>query len=261
VRFAAMVKEDLPLAVSAVLARTGAEAIDYLGFSMGGMLLYAALGRTVPTASVRRVVIVGSPGRVAAPRLLLPLLRRVPRWLVPRGRYKLGAHVFAFASEWFHTPIHDIIVNPANVARGLTRAALVNMVEDIPAPLNADFFEWAMADGAIRVDGVPVLPGLADVSVPALFFAGAADRLAPPGAVRAAFDAWGSAVPGVDKSFVVLGKEHGARADYGHGDLAIGAHAGAELFDPIARFLGQGEAFASAPSGRPGRSAANSDDP
>jgi len=242
VRFAAMVKEDVPLAIATVLARTGAGSVDYVGFSMGGMLLYAALGRTVPVARVRRAVIVGSPGRVSAPRHFLPLLRRVPRWLVPGGHYKLGAHAVAFASEWMHTPIHRVIYNPDNVDAGMTRAALVNMVENIPAPLNADFLEWAAQGGAIRVDGDPVLPGLAGVEIPVLFFAGTADRLAPPGAVRAAFDAWGSAHAGVDKRMVVLGRSQGARADYGHGDLAMGAHAAAELFEPIGRFLGDDRA-------------------
>jgi hypothetical protein len=37
---------------------------------------------------------------------------------------------------------------------------------------------------------------------------------------------------------VVLGRSHGARADYGHGDLAMGLHVAAELFEPIVRFLG-----------------------
>jgi polyhydroxyalkanoate synthase subunit PhaC len=245
VRFAAMVQEDLPLAVSTVLARTGAAAVDYVGFSMGGMLLYAALGRTVPAAHVRRAVMVGSPGRVGAPRHLLPLLRHVPRWLVPASYSKLGAHAFAFASEWVHTPIHRVLINPDNVTAGMTRAVLVNMVEDIPASLNADFLEWAVHGGTIRVDGVPALPGLADVAVPALFFAGTADRLAPPAAVELAFDAWGSARGArAVKRLVVLGRSHGYRADYGHGDLAVGTHASSELFEPIARFLGQGEPFA-----------------
>jgi polyhydroxyalkanoate synthase len=43
---------------------------------------------------------------------------------------------------------------------------------------------------------------------------------------------------------VVLGRSHGHRADYGHGDLAMGAHAAAELFEPIARFLGDEEVSA-----------------
>jgi pimeloyl-ACP methyl ester carboxylesterase len=238
VRFAAMVKHDLPLAVTEVLGRTGSEQLDYVGFSMGGMLIYAALGRTVPASRVRRVVVVGSPGRVTAPALLLPLLKRVPRWLVPRSPFRLGAHGVAFASEWFGTPLHRILVNPRNVPAGLTRATLVNMVEDIPAPLNADFLEWAVRDGSIRVDGEPVLDGLAEVDVPALFFAGNADKLAPVAAVEAAFDAWGKGREGVVKRLVVLGKDHGYRADYGHGDMAMGAHARAELFEPIARFLG-----------------------
>jgi pimeloyl-ACP methyl ester carboxylesterase len=239
VRFAAMVREDVPLAVDTVLDRTGAAALDYVGFSMGGMLLYAAIGRTVPRDRVRRVVIVGSPGRIPAPQLFLPLLKRVPRWLVPRGPYKLGAHAVAFASEWVKTPIHRLMFNPENVSAGLTRTALVNVIEDVPAPLQADILAFAAADGAIRLEGQPVLPELATLEIPALFFAGSADRLAPPDAVQIAYDAWGSAKPAVRKRFVVLGRSHGARADYGHGDLAIGRHAAAELFDPIARFLAE----------------------
>lgn len=239
VRFAAMVHHDVPQGVATVLARTGAQAVDYVGFSMGGMLLYAALGRTLPEVQVRRAVLVGSPGRVGAPARLLPLLRRVPRWLVPASRYKRLAHGFAFAAEWMGTPFHRMLYNPTNVSAGLARAALVNMVEDIPAPLNADFLEWAVAGGDIRVDGARALDGLARVRVPALFFAGDADQLAPPEAVKAAFEAWGREREGVTKRMLVMGKDFGHRADYGHGDLAMGTHAAEELFGPIARFLGE----------------------
>ncbi|MCO4760576.1 MAG: lipase, partial [Myxococcales bacterium] len=45
--FGSMAKYDLPTAVDAVLARANAQSLDYIGFSMGGMLLYAALGRSV----------------------------------------------------------------------------------------------------------------------------------------------------------------------------------------------------------------------
>lgn len=72
--------------------------------------------------------------------------------------------------------------------------------------------------------------------MPAVFFAGVADRLAPPESVRAAFEAWG-AKTGADKCFVLLGREHGAHGDYGHGDLAVGQHAREDLFEPIGAFL------------------------
>ena len=78
---------------------------------------------------------------------------------------------------------------------------------------------------------------MALVKVPVLFMAGAADRMAPPAAVRAAFEAWGTQSRDVNKRFVLLGREHGARGDYGHGDLAIGRHVHDEVFEPIAAFL------------------------
>jgi pimeloyl-ACP methyl ester carboxylesterase len=241
VRFAAMVHHDLPLAVSTVLEATGAEQVDYIGFSMGGMLLYAAIGHTLPEAQLRRVVIIGSPGLVRSP-LGLPLPRffgRLPAWLIPTARLRLLARSGAFASEWLRTPLHHVIFNPRNVAPGIARMSLVNVIEDVPGPLNLDFLIWAASsDGRLRLDGQDVLERLARVRCPALFFAGAADRIAPPAAVRAAYDAWGSAVDGGMKQFVVLGSEFGSEADYGHGDLAVGRHAKRDLFLPIDVFLG-----------------------
>lgn len=237
-RFEAMARFDLPLAVETILERTGEASLDYVGFSMGGMLLYAAIGRTVPEASVRRAVIVGSPGFVGVSRWLRPLLRLVPRVLIPTLPLRLGARAIAFASEWFPTPLHHMVYNPRNVSPGITRAALVNVIEDVPAALNADFAEWAANGGAICAGGAPALDGLAEIQIPALFMAGTADRVAPIAAVRSAFEAWGKRRPLVPKRFVVVGRDFGHHENYGHGDLALGAHVGVDLFEPIARFLG-----------------------
>ncbi len=237
VRFGAMAENDIPVAVRGVLDRTGAAALDYVGFSMGGMLLYAAIGRSVPEALFRRVVIVGSPGRIGVARWLRPLLRRVPRALVPTMRFRLGAAGIAFASEWLRTPFHELPYNPGNVAKGITRAALMNLMEDIPGPLNADFVEWAGADGEIRTSRGAALEGLASLDTPVLFLAGTADKLAPVVTVKRAFDAWGKDRPSTSKRFVTVGRAHGQTQDYGHGDLAIGSTVAVDLFAPIATFL------------------------
>jgi pimeloyl-ACP methyl ester carboxylesterase len=237
VRFGAMAENDLPVAVRGVLDRTGAVALDYVGFSMGGMLLYAAIGRSVPEELFRRVVIVGSPGRIGVARWLRPLARRVPRALVPTMRFRLGAAGIAFASEWLRTPFHAFTINPGNVSKGITRAALMNLIEDIPGPLNADFVEWAGADGEIRTSRGAALAGLAGVGTPALFLAGTADKLAPIGSVKRAFDAWGKDRPTIAKRFVTVGRAYGQAEDYGHGDMAIGTTVAVDLFAPIASFL------------------------
>jgi pimeloyl-ACP methyl ester carboxylesterase len=242
VRFGAMAEHDLPVGVRGVLERTGAPALDYVGFSMGGMLLYAAIGRSVPEALIRRVVIVGSPGRVGVARWMRPLLRRVPRALVPTMRFRLGAAGFAFASEWLRTPFHAFTINPGNVAPGITRAAMMNLIEDIPGPLYADFVEWAGSDGEIRTSQGAALPGLQGIGTPALFLAGTADKLAPIASVRRAYDAWGKDRPTIVKRFVSVGRAFGQHQDYGHGDLAIGTTAAVDLFAPIASFLEEDQA-------------------
>jgi pimeloyl-ACP methyl ester carboxylesterase len=241
--FAAMVANDVPWAIDAVLATTDAPCLDYVGFSMGGMLLYAALARTVVEEKVRRVVLVGSPGKIVL-HYPVPcgLLRLVPRALVPTLPLRLGARMFAFMSEWFPTPLHKMVVNPRNVGEGVTRLALVNVIEDSPAALNADFLAWAANGGELVVGSEPMLAPLAHVGIPALFVAGSADRIAPPSAVQRAFEAWASDRPEVPKRFVVLGRDYDAREDYGHGDLAVGAYVGVEIFPLVARFLGPEEA-------------------
>ena len=204
---------------------------------MGGMLLYASLGRTVSEQDVRRVAIIGSPAIVRPPVALLRSLRFVPDALIPGLNLRFQARLFAFASEWLVTPLHHFVANARNIERGVTRIALVNAVEAVPARLQADLARMAFSDGEIRVDGLEALPALREVTRPVLFFAGAMDRLAPPDSVRHAFETWGAACAGVDKRMIVLGRAAGASADYGHGDLACGREAPREVYEPVRAFL------------------------
>ncbi|MGE0785473.1 MAG: lipase family alpha/beta hydrolase [Sandaracinaceae bacterium] len=238
VSFERMARYDLAAGIEAVLERTGARQLDYVGFSMGGILLYAAIGRTVPAEHLRRVAIIGSPAKIEAPFAILSKIARfVPHWLVPTLRLRLVGRMLAFMSEWFKTPIHHWIYQVDNVDRGMAPYAMVNGFVNIPYPLASEFVRWAASDGAVRYGGEKVIDGLRAVSTPVFFVAGAADRLAPPHTVRLAYDAWGEEVEGVDKAFRVVGIEGGAAADYGHGDLAIGRFAEQDVFDPVRAFL------------------------
>ncbi|MCO4760126.1 MAG: alpha/beta hydrolase, partial [Myxococcales bacterium] len=234
---------DLPTAVDAVLARANAQSLDYIGFSMGGMLLYAALGRSVSPERVRKAVIMGSPAKIGLPIWPFSKTPWVPHWFIPRLHLRLGARLIAFGSEWFKTPFHRIPYNPDNVDRGVVGGILVDGVQDVPRGLNQDFVRWATGDNELRVDDERCLDGLAKVRVPALFLAGQRDVLAPPRSVRHAFDAWGKDAPAetVDKRWVLLSRDEGAGHDYGHGDMLMARSAVRDVFEPIADFVGAGE--------------------
>lgn len=233
-----MARYDVPLAVDEVLRRTGARSVDYVGFSMGGMLLYAAAGRFIAPEKLRRVVIIGSPASIQPPLALLSAAARlIPHFLVPTLRLRLASRMLAFAADWIATPIHRWIYNPANVERGLAPFVMVNGFVNIPAKLASELVRWAAQGGVVRFGDEPVLDGLGAIECPALFIAGAADRIAPPASVALAYDAWG----GRKKSMLVVGVESGASADYGHGDLAIGRAAARDVFQPVAAFLQEGD--------------------
>ena len=235
----AMVRHDLPRAISRILEMTYADRIDYVGFSMGGVLLFAALGGHLDPRLLRRVVIVGSPGVIHAPYTWLPKLPRfIRRWL-PSLPLRFLARFFAFAAEAVPvTPIHRWVCNPANLAPGSARRAMVNLIEDVTPAQGRDVVNWVLDGALYPVKGVRLLDRLADIRIPALFVAGAADRLAPPASVSVAYDAWGARTE-APKQMMVVGRSQGAQADYGHGDLVVGREVVDDVFVPVRDFLSQ----------------------
>jgi polyhydroxyalkanoate synthase len=235
--FDRMARHDVPLAIREVLARTGAPELDYLGFSMGGMLAYAALGCVLPRGLVARVAIMGSPGIVVAPEPISHVLAHItPALLVPHLPLESVCRLLARPASWLITPIHARIVHPPNMARGDYRTAL-STIASIPRPLLRDFQRFVRHGGELRFEGKAVLAALRGLDVPLHVVAGERDHVAPPAAVKAAFDAWGSDRPGVDKAFWVAGTKSGARHGYGHGDLAMGLRVDAEVLARVADFL------------------------
>lgn len=238
-RFEALARYDVPGAVATVLARTGAQQVDYVGFSMGGILLYAALGRSLPRAQVRRAVTIGSPAQIARLISGVGWLRHLPQRWMPGLPLRTLSRMTAFASEWLETFIHRPLLQLANATPGYVRHTAVDAVMSVPGPLVHDLIRWGWGDGAIRLDdGKDILQALQHVDVPVRFFAGAADGLAGPRAVARAYAAWGAATT-VDKQLILLGKQAGHGADYGHGDLAIGVRARADVFAPVCAFLAE----------------------
>jgi pimeloyl-ACP methyl ester carboxylesterase len=200
------------------------------------MLAYAGLDRTVDARLIRRAVVFASPGKIR-PLGVMGAFHFLPPALSPTAHLRYGLGAIAFAPRLVPSTLMRRLYNAQNVDPRIERGMLCDVWENIPGRLGADFTRWAKNGGDLIVDGVPVLNGLAKLHIPVMFFAGGVDWLAPEYTVRAAYEAWGSEVPGLDKHFIVLSRDQGMQCDYGHCDIAFGRNAPKEVFTPAARFL------------------------
>lgn len=234
-----LLSHDVPAAVQFVTQLTRASQVDWVGHSMGGMLILAHLNRSAD-ASVRRVVTVGSTAfrflaapenaasassaakrerRVDLRMLLGPLAQRIP--VIPVRPVMRG---LALSMGIVPARFRATAYNPRNVSADVERRYLWHGFSNVSAK---KFRQFAQAVGE---------PPLSDYSHPTLFLAGQRDLLIPPSLVEQVHAGVGSS----DKRYVLCAKHTGYSADYGHGDLLIGERAPTEIFPLITDFLAEG---------------------
>ncbi|MBI5513650.1 MAG: alpha/beta fold hydrolase [Deltaproteobacteria bacterium] len=225
---------DVPAALAHVREATGAPYVDWVGFSMGGMLAYAHLG-ALKGGSLRRLVTIGSPQHFrdlhpahAFGRRLLPLYRGLSR--APLGI--LSAAVAPLLRPWF-PPWLTAGLRPAHYTRELLPRALAGAMADVPFGVMQQFGRWVTEDRLTSDDGVyDYRQGLSLVEVPTLLVAGDRDSLAPPSSVTFAYENLGAR----EKVLLVVGGEGYGRS-FDHLDLVLGLHAPAVVFPHVEAWL------------------------
>lgn len=240
-----LVQLDLPTAVRAVRARSGRRPV-WIGHSMGGILMYAALGSDLALReSIAGLVTLGSP--VAFPAVASPLLRGLGQLLlavpVPLYLPQRGALV-ALWSMFSWTPgALDVGMNPANVDLYAFGQALRRCMSNVPRRVLRQLADWSLSGELRSCDHrIDYRANLSRITTPALIIAGTADRLAAPAIVRVAYDRIASA----EKQYREFGISSGDSADYGHVDLIFGRRAPEEVFPAITTWIaglseGEGE--------------------
>lgn len=244
--FDTYVTEDVVAIVEHVRRVTGAAEVDWVGHSMGGMLAYAHLARG---GSFGRLVTLGSPvrlrwgGRLEALAKTFSGLAAFGGWL-PMRPFVEGT---VPAQLVFDTPMDNFLTSPENVDGDTWRRFLAVGVNEIPGPLLEQMAGWLQRDRFDSRDhAIDYLDALARVTVPTLVVAGRIDGIAPPWAVRPAFDRLAG-----EKAWLVAGEANGMRADYNHMDLVLGKRAPREIFPVVLRFLERGDPVSDAGSDRP----------
>ena len=228
------VDQDIPAAVDTVLKETGYERLQWVGHSMGGMLLYAHLSSREDPA-IASAVTVGSPidfGVIAheAKHMLglRPLLRL--RW-VPLG-YLLRALLPLIALS--RRAVLRLGLVPENVSATELKEILVNIIEGFaPAGVLEQFGNW-VEEGVFRSrDGRRDYDSLANLGCPLLVIAAESDYVAPPDSVRPASES----APTGEKVYRLFGKQAGDDREYGHNDIVLSDAARENVFPVITDWL------------------------
>jgi pimeloyl-ACP methyl ester carboxylesterase len=234
--FADYSRTDLPVAVKAVLAHSGANAVHGLGHSMGGMLLYSYAVRHPP--ELRSIASIATP-----------LITELDLAMIERRLVGLAALLSPQTSQ-LRVPIrsllnvasrfitvgsmlaNDVLLNAANCEAEVMARMAREGISDIPLQLVSEMVHH-ITQGRIAAGPFAYESQLEHITVPVLALSGAADRVAPPASVEAAI----MRVSSRDVRYREMGTRLGSRADYGHIDLMVGLAAPEEVYPAVLDFL------------------------
>lgn len=236
---------DLPAAVDAVRARHDGP-LALVGHSMGGVTCLVSPDRVKEKCSA--LVAIAAPTHVGRDAWGTRTVARVGAGLLRAlGPTKLGGafdtgrmasvlrHVLPVMDAKLPWPVH--IWHPGETERALLRRYLEIAFEPEPRGVCFDFGRWTRGRVFDRTPGGESMwSRLRHMTLPALFVAGAEDKLTPPDSVQPGFGLVGSA----DKTWRVFGDDGGAKPDlgrYGHIDLLLGQHAPLEVWPFITTWL------------------------
>ncbi|HWE22914.1 MAG TPA: alpha/beta hydrolase [Myxococcales bacterium] len=221
--------QDIPAALDEIRSATGSERVLWVGHSQGALL--GLVAASTLASRIAGVVAIAPPTHFHAHdqlRRLLPF-----SFLATGYGHRYLARAATPIAGWFHPGIAQFAWNSRNIDARIYRQVLANVVEDVPPRVLAQFLDWMRRDRFASVDGLTdYRAGLSGARQPALFISGSVDLLAPPAAVRAAFDLWAG-----EKEYWNAGKQS-VSADYGHSDLIFGRRAPDEIYPRIVNWLG-----------------------
>lgn len=229
------VHHDLPAAINFVRDRGSSKKVDWIGHSMGGMVIYAHLGTTAGD-DVENLITIGSPtfidNRFWAWKVAGVLSG--PASLIPHFPVRLGAWAVSGAVLALHPFVPNPVYSKENMSPRDAAMLFHNVLDDISGGEVSLGIQFIKERGFRSRDGkISYAERLKQIKHPALLLAGSRDFLVMPRDVRAAFDR----ISSEDKTLHILGKKQGYTHDYGHADLVLGRFVKTEVVPIVLDWL------------------------
>ncbi|MFN3603200.1 MAG: alpha/beta fold hydrolase [Leptonema sp. (in: bacteria)] len=226
---------DAPAIIKRVLELTQAPALNWIGFSLGGMIGYGIAGLGIAESKkIQSLITLGSPGKADYVNgKIIQNLTRHP-WINKFISLRTSSRLISPIGEYVPTPFDKFLFNPKNTKRKTIQKLLANCIEPINQGLVDELTNWAKFKKEVSADKtIDYRKNLENIKIPTLIISGSIDHIAPPPQVRFAYDKISSKI----KKFVIAGKRYGFKEDYGHLCLTVGEFAPEEIFPIILDWL------------------------
>lgn len=229
------INKDIPVAMALVKKETGHEAVNWIGHSLGGMIMYAYLGGG--GEGINSFISIASPMIIPQPpNDLLTMIRDQPAalYLSLVINSAVASQFKAAGVDLMKSPFDLLFYNTANMEKDIIIKMYRQAVEDI-APGVIDQLRVMIANGEfLSADKkINYSANLSGINVPILCLGGLDDNMAHVMSIHYAYEKVSSS----DKSMRIFCLANGYSANYGHNDLLLGKKAPDEVYPYILKWL------------------------
>jgi len=233
-----LVKNDVPAAIRFVQRKTGAEKVNWVGHSLGGIVALCAMSTGDVGDKVNSMVGMGAslssplpPNAIAVGMIKNRLVLSLANYFVSTTA---PAAVGSMMGGRVDTPLDWLFYNRRNMDDLMFAYIHYRVIEDVPNGILDQYMEF-MKHGTLKSANrkLDYFDLSKNIEVPCLLITGKLDNPAPPESVRALFHQ----ISSQDKSMVVVGLANGATVDYGHMDLVLGRNSVNEVYPLVLEWL------------------------
>jgi pimeloyl-ACP methyl ester carboxylesterase len=225
---------DLPAVIDHVKRSSGAASVDYVGHSMGGMVVYAYLSQG--GQGIHSAATLGSPTRLDWGTGSEAMIEAGYKFVPPGWALwtAWGAHaVVGLQGLVDEGPFERLFYVNGNTSLESWKRLIAYGTADIASGVAAQFVALVVHGTFASADGqIDFRKDMAKVTTPVLVVAARLDRLALTPAVYDGYRALGG-----NKQWLLISRANGALAEYGHMDLVVGDRANTEVWTPVLQFF------------------------
>lgn len=231
-------KYDIPAVLKFVTEKTGKKSVNWVGHSMGGMVMYAYLETAADLTQVKNFVALGSPVVLPTPAndILRDMdgLQKAIDGSIDIGLKNLRGTAFLAPVTSALNPLDTLYFNRQNVDWDNVQRMYARSLEDIPRGVSRQMRELIETGEFKSLDKkMNYARSLDKIQLPILLVAAKGDALGSEFAVMSAY----KGVASKDKTYRLFGVENKYKTNYGHCDMIFGETAPKEVYPYVASWL------------------------